>query len=67
MAQKRELEITVSPEGEVSVKVKGIAGSGCLAATKFLEDVLGGEVASREHTDEYYQQSAVSDAVRTGG
>lgn len=53
---KQEIEITISPSGEVSFQVKGVKGASCVAETKFLEDALGGEVIEREHTPEYYQQ-----------
>jgi hypothetical protein len=55
---KKELEITISPDGEVSVKVKCIKGQACVDETKFLEEALGGEVQSRELTPEYYEQPA---------
>ena len=54
MAQKQEIEITISPSGEVQMKVIGMAGKGCLEATKELEDALG-LVVSREKTSEFYQ------------
>ena len=57
MAQKKELHITISPTGEVSVQVKCIAGQSCVDETKFLEDALGNTIESRELTDEYYEQS----------
>ena len=39
--RKQDLEITISPTGEVAFVVKGMAGKGCLAETKFLEAALG--------------------------
>lgn len=56
MAQRKELEITISPSGEVSVQVKCVPGQACVEETKFLEEALGGEIKSRELTSEYYQQ-----------
>jgi hypothetical protein len=56
MAQRKELEITIGPDGKVSVKVKCVAGQSCVDETKFLENALGGEIESRELTEEYYQQ-----------
>ncbi|HZS42578.1 MAG TPA: DUF2997 domain-containing protein [Polyangia bacterium] len=55
-AERKELEITISPDGEVSVQVKCIKGQSCVDETKFLEDALGGKVESRELTPEYYEQ-----------
>jgi hypothetical protein len=53
---KQEIEITISPSGEVSFQVKGVKGASCVAETQFLEQALGGAVLEREHTPEYYQQ-----------
>ena len=53
---KQELEITISPTGEVSFTVKGVKGGACLAETKFLEDALGGVVLEREKTSEFWEE-----------
>ena len=57
MAEKKELEITIGPDGEVQVLVKCIKGQSCVEETKFLEEALGNTIESRELTDEYYEQS----------
>ena len=41
MAEKKELEITIGPDGEVQVLVKCIKGASCTEETKFLEEALG--------------------------
>jgi Protein of unknown function (DUF2997) len=56
MAEKKELEITIGPDGEVQVLVKCIKGASCTEETKFLEDALGNTIESRELTSEYYEQ-----------
>lgn len=56
MAQRKELEITIGPDGEVQVTVKCIKGQSCVGETKFLEDALGNTIESRELTPEYYEQ-----------
>ncbi len=56
MSQRKELEITISPDGEVSVQVKCIKGASCVDETKFLEEALGDTIESRELTSEYYEQ-----------
>ena len=61
MAQRKELEITISPTGEVSVQVKCVPGQACLEETKFLEDALGNNVKDRQLTSDYYKP-----AVTTG-
>ena len=68
MAQKKELHITISPTGEVSVQVKCVAGASCVDETKFLENALGDTIESRELTSDYYAQSVTADhTVKTGG
>jgi hypothetical protein len=54
--RKQEIEISISPTGEVSFTVKGIKGASCIDETKFLEQALGGEIQVREPTQEYYEQ-----------
>lgn len=54
---KKELHISISPTGEVSVQVKCVAGMSCVDETKFLEAALGNEISSRELTQDYYQQT----------
>lgn len=65
MSQRKELEITIGPDGEVQVLVKCIKGQSCVDETKFLEDALGGAVDSRELTSEYYEQPVGSGGVTT--
>ena len=57
--RKQDIEITISPSGEVTFTVKGVKGSSCLDETKFLEAALGGEgaVVDQQKTGEYYEQS----------
>lgn len=54
--RKQDIEITISPTGEVSFTVKGVKGASCIDETQFLEDALGGGVLDRERTSEYYEQ-----------
>lgn len=61
MAQRKELEITISPTGEVQVQVKCIPGQSCIEETKFLEDALGNNIKDRQLTSDYYKP-----AVTTG-
>lgn len=57
-AQKKELEITIAPDGSVSVLVKCVDGQSCVDETKFLEQALGNTIESRELTADYYNQSS---------
>ena len=53
--RKQDIEITISPSGEVSFTMKGVKGASCIDETKFLEQALGGEILVREPTTEYYE------------
>jgi hypothetical protein len=63
---RKELEITIAPDGSVSVKVKCVKGQSCVEETKFLEEALGNTIESRELTPEYYEQPA-SAATQSSG
>ena len=53
--ESQEMEITISPSGEVKIQVKGVHGAQCLDLTKGLEQGLG-TVEDRQLTSEYYEQ-----------
>jgi hypothetical protein len=54
----RVIEVTVAPNGAVTVHTKGYVGMDCLQATKFLEQALG--VTQKEQkTAEFYQSLPV--------
>ena len=55
MAEKQELEITISENGEVGINVLGAKGKNCMDITKDLEDALG-LVTNREMKSSYYEQ-----------
>ncbi len=65
--RQQDIEISISPTGEVSFTIKGVKGSSCLKETKFLEDALGGGVIDQEKTSEYYQESEESYAYSYSG
>lgn len=52
---KKEIEIIVTPDGEVRVTVKGVKGKSCVDFTKWLEEGLG-DVAERKLTSEFYER-----------
>ena len=57
MADKIEIELVFTPEGEVRLRTRGLKGKTCLAETEALEKALG-TVTERQKTSEYYQQPA---------
>jgi hypothetical protein len=65
MAERKELEITIGPDGNVQVRVKCIKGQSCVDETRFLEEALGDTVESRERTAEYYEQPVGGATVTT--
>lgn len=52
---KQDIEIVISPKGEVTFEVKGVKGGNCLTETKFLEQALGGDVIDQQRTAEFYE------------
>ncbi len=51
-----ELEIEISPTGQVTVRTIGIKGARCIDAAEFVAQLVGKE-QSRELTSEYYETS----------
>ena len=65
MSTTKTIEITVSPEGSVSIKTAGFAGGSCKEATRDLERALG--LAGRESLlPEYFQRASTGDQLRQG-
>lgn len=62
MADKQELEISISNTGEVTVNVIGAKGRACMDMTKELEESLG-IVTSLEKKSEFYQQNQKEDSA----
>jgi hypothetical protein len=61
----KTIEITVSPEGSVSIKTSGYTGSSCRDATRDLERALG--VSGREHLQpEFYAQVQSVERLQQG-
>jgi hypothetical protein len=61
----KTIEVTVSPEGAVSIKTAGFTGSSCRDATRDLERALG--VAGKESLlPEFYGQTNTGEQLRQG-
>jgi len=67
--RKQDIEIVITPKGEVTFQVKGVKGASCVDETKFLEQALGGEAAvvDQQKTGEYYEQSEGYVSTWAGG
>lgn len=59
----RILEVTVSPQGEVTVQTKGYSGSDCLQASHFLEQALGIATTDRK-TAEFYESQPIEQPLQ---
>lgn len=57
------IEIVVTAKGETTVQTKGFSGSGCLQASKWLEQALGVATAERK-TAEFYQAASAEQHVQ---
>jgi len=53
-----EIEVEIGRDGRVIIHVRGVKGSRCLDLTRALEQVLGGQVVSREMTPEALENPA---------
>jgi hypothetical protein len=51
---QREFEITIAPNGDVKLHIKGYKGNRCLEAVKLFEQLVG-KVKSQKETSEFYQ------------
>jgi hypothetical protein len=63
--REKTIQITVSPEGAVSIKTSGFTGSSCKDATRDIERALG--VSGREHLlPEYFNQTSTGEQIQQG-
>ena len=61
----KTIEITVDPQGGVSVKTNGFTGSSCKDASRFIEQALGN--SGRETLlPEFYAHGQAGEQVRQG-
>lgn len=59
------IEVTVAPDGKVTVQTKGFAGSACKAASESLEKALGLK-QSEKLTPEFYSQQTNQQQLKEG-
>ena len=60
----KRVEIIVDPKGNSKVETKGFSGSECVEASKFVEQALEKETASR-NTAEFYQSATTQNRIET--
>jgi len=56
MSNKRTIEITMSPRGDITIEAMAFKGADCEKATQYLEEALG-VAGQRAKKPEYYQRS----------
>jgi hypothetical protein len=66
VAEKIEIELLFTPDGEVRLETRGLKGKTCLDETESLERALG-TVKERQRTSEYYQQPAATKGTTRQG
>jgi hypothetical protein len=59
----RVIEVTVSPQGDVTVQTRGYAGADCVQASKFVEQALGVTTAD-QMTAEYYSTTEATQQIQ---
>jgi hypothetical protein len=66
VADKIEIELVFTPDGQVRLETRGLKGKTCLEETEALEKALG-TVESRTRTSEFYQQMAAAKGTTRQG
>ncbi|HEX6358149.1 DUF2997 domain-containing protein [Actinophytocola sp.] len=59
------IEVNIGPDGTVAMSVLGVAGMECLTETEDLVQLLGGNIESRELTDDAYLDAEQDDQNRS--
>lgn len=65
MADKQKMEITILPNGEVSIRVLCVPGPSCEQVSAAIEQALG-SVKAKERTAEYYQEPLETTGIVAG-
>lgn len=58
MVTKKELVITIAPDGSILVDVKGVKGKSCVDLVKFLQDSVG-DTAQQKFKPDYYERENI--------
>ncbi len=62
MSELQEIDLFIDTEGRLRVEVRGVKGAACEELTREMEELLGGEVLERDHTDEFHEQPIEQEA-----
>jgi hypothetical protein len=66
VADRIEIELVFTPDGQVRLETRGLKGKTCLTETEALEKAIG-TVESRTRTSEFYQQPATTKGTTRQG
>ncbi|MDW7680726.1 MAG: DUF2997 domain-containing protein [bacterium] len=69
MSEIQEIDVFVKSDGSVKIEVRGVKGQKCLDLTKGIEQLLGGKIMERIHTDEFHaaeQEQTQDDRINIG-
>jgi len=62
---KKAIEVTIRPDGAISIDAVGFKGADCEQATRFLEDALG-VVTAEQQKPEYHQRRTATNQQKLG-
>lgn len=62
---KKTIEVTISPNGELSIDAVGFKGPDCEQATQYLEEALG-TVGTKAKKPEYHQRTVTKNQQKVG-
>ena len=65
MAGKHEIEVIITPDGQVKLDVKGLKGPTCLTAVKKIADNVG-ELKATDIKPEYYEKAQAEQKKQQG-
>jgi len=58
----KEIIVTITPEGELSIETKGFRGKGCKKASEFLSQGFGNLLETKK-TSEFFQAEVSAEVV----
>lgn len=62
----QQIQVVIDEQGNVQVEVSGAPGRSCLDLTKVMEEKLGGQVAQREYSPDFYATDEVMEEEKIG-
>lgn len=63
----KEVIVTISPDGTITIDINGMKGPACRDITKALSDALGIQVFAQDKPEMYHEIEGTKQYVGTGG